>query len=56
VGAVLGIGLAKGGRNIKFGVLGKISLGWVTTPLASGAAGYVLLWIVHNILDMPVYL
>jgi PiT family inorganic phosphate transporter len=56
VGAVLGIGLAKGGRNIKYGVLGKISVGWVTTPLASGAAGYVLLWIVHNILDMPVYL
>lgn len=56
VGAVLGIGIAKGGRNIKFGVLGKISIGWVTTPLASGAAGYILLWIVHNILDMPVYL
>jgi PiT family inorganic phosphate transporter len=55
VGAVLGIGIAKGGRNIRFAVLGKISIGWVTTPLASAAAAYILLWIVHNIIDLPVY-
>lgn len=32
VGAVIGIGLAKGGRNMHLGVVGRISIGWVLTP------------------------
>ncbi|RQD69716.1 MAG: anion permease [Tindallia sp. MSAO_Bac2] len=35
VGSVVGIGLAKGGRNIKISLLGKIFIGWVITPIAS---------------------
>ncbi len=49
VGAVLGIGLAKGGRNVKYGVLGKIVLGWVATPIAAGLSCYILLFLMQNI-------
>lgn len=55
IGAVIGIGLMKGGRNIRFGVLGKISSGWVSTPLLSGAMSFVLLFIVQNVFSQEVY-
>lgn len=45
VGAVIGIGLAKGGRNIQFKVLGKISVGWITTPVSAGIISYALLFL-----------
>lgn len=49
VGAVLGIGLAKGGRNIRFNVLGHISMGWVSTPLGAGLLCYLLLFVMNNL-------
>jgi len=55
VGAVIGIGLAKGGRNIRLGVLGRISWGWVATPAISGAIAFVLLFFVQNVFMQPVY-
>jgi PiT family inorganic phosphate transporter len=36
VGAVLGIGLIRGGRAIRWHVLGGIGAGWVLTPLIAG--------------------
>jgi PiT family inorganic phosphate transporter len=47
VGAIMGIGLAKGGRNINLSKLGKISIGWVLTP----AISLVVSWIVLNVLQ-----
>lgn len=55
VGAVIGIGLAKGGRNINFKILGKIGMGWVTTPVVSGLTAYVLLFVVQNLFLLQVY-
>lgn len=55
VGGVIGIGLAKGGRNINFGVLGRISLGWVTTPLISAVITYISLFIVQNVFNQVVF-
>ncbi len=49
VGAILGIGLAKGGRNVNFGMLGRISFGWVLTPLISAFVSYVLLFFMQNV-------
>ncbi|SFH53909.1 inorganic phosphate transporter, PiT family [Tindallia magadiensis] len=43
VGSVVGIGIAKGGRNIKLALLGKIFLGWVITPVASIIVVFFLL-------------
>lgn len=44
VGAVLGIGLVKGIRTIHGGVLGRIVLGWMITPLIGGMAAYLSAW------------
>ena len=47
VGAVLGIGLARGVRTISFRTLGRVVLGWLVAPAFAGAvsfaAGYVFL-------------
>jgi PiT family inorganic phosphate transporter len=55
VGGVLGIGLAKGGRNINLGVLGRIGFGWVGTPLAAGLTSFLLLLVVQNLFLLEVY-
>ena len=55
IGAVIGIGLAKGGRNIRFGVLGRIASGWVSTPLIAGVISFVLLFIVQNVFSQQVF-
>lgn len=54
VGAVLGIGLAKGGKNIKFDVLGKISSGWVTTPIIAGLITLFGLFFLQNVFTLEV--
>jgi len=55
IGAILGIAIAKGGRNIQFNVLGKISSGWITTPLIAGFISFVALFFVQNVFDQKVY-
>ena len=55
VGAVIGIGLAKGGRNIRFGALGRIVAGWITTPLISALLCFILLFIMQNVFQTAVF-
>ncbi len=54
VGAIIGIGLAKGGRGIRFGVLGEIAAGWVSTPIAAGILTFVSLFIFQNVFNQQV--
>lgn len=49
VGAIMGIGLAKGGRNIDFSRMGKIGIGWVLTPLISMVISIIALNILQNV-------
>lgn len=55
VGGVLGIAIAKGGKNINYGVMGKISLGWAATPMFSGAITYILLFFMQNVFLQQVF-
>ena len=55
VGAVIGIGLLKGGSGIRWRVLGKIGLGWVVTPLCAGILCLILLFALENLLGQAVY-
>ncbi len=55
VGGVIGIGLARGGRNINFRILGRISMGWVSTPLGAGLTCFILLFVVQNLFMLQVY-
>jgi len=49
VGAIIGIGLAKGGRNIQFAKIGKIAVGWVLTPTISLVISIVALNVLQNV-------
>jgi len=54
VGAVLGIGLYKGVRNINMKLLGSIASGWITTPVAAGLLSFFLLFFVKNLFGIDV--
>ena len=55
VGAVIGIGLLQGGRNIKWSVLGNISLGWLATPLIAAGICFVSLFFLQNVFNQDVF-
>jgi PiT family inorganic phosphate transporter len=55
VGAVLGIGLIRGGRAIQWHVLGGIGMGWVLTPLIAGLICFVGLFFLQNVFNQQVY-
>lgn len=55
VGAVMGVSLAKGVRNLKFKKLGQIGIGWVATPLASALLSYISLFFMQNVFMQNVY-
>lgn len=54
VGAILGIGLAKGGKNVRYGVLGKMVLTWIIAPLITALVSFILLFIMQNVFEQKV--
>ena len=54
IGAVLGLGLLKGGRGIRFRVLGEISAGWVTTPIIACVITFIALFFLQNVFAIQV--
>ncbi len=54
VGAVLGVGLLKGGQGIRYRVLGEIAAGWVTTPVIACVVTYISLFFLQNVFGMQV--
>jgi phosphate/sulfate permease len=54
IGSIIGIGLYKGGKQIKYKILGSISLGWVATPIAAGIIAFFLLFFVNNVFKQDV--
>jgi len=58
IGAVIGIGLLqgmRGVRQIRWRVLGEIGSGWVSTPAIATLISIILLFIVQNVFNQPVY-
>lgn len=55
VGAIIGIGLAKGDRNINFNKLKRISIGWLFTPLLSLLLSYIGLFFMQNVFIQNVF-
>jgi len=53
VGAIVGISLFKG-AGLRYRVLGKISLGWLATPILAGVVSFFLLFFVDNVFDQKV--
>ena len=54
VGAIVGIVLAKRGRGVNLKVLGKISSGWVTTPIIAGVITFIALFFAQNVFEQKV--
>ncbi|MEE8352514.1 MAG: inorganic phosphate transporter, partial [Rhodospirillales bacterium] len=55
VGAVMGIAILKGGRGIRWRVLGSIGTGWVVTPVIAGLVCFVGLFFLQNVFDQKVH-
>jgi PiT family inorganic phosphate transporter len=54
VGAIIGIGIGKGDKNINFSKLKMISIGWILTPLMSLVVSYVSLYFMQNVFQQIV--
>ncbi|NJO36811.1 MAG: hypothetical protein HC871_03250 [Rhizobiales bacterium] len=55
VGAVLGIGLLKRVRGVRWTVLGRIALGWLVPPIAAGILCFIALFFPQNVVNQEVY-
>ena len=55
VGAVLGIAILKGGRGVKWRVLGGSGAGWVVAPAIAGIVCFIGLYFLQNVFDQKVY-
>ncbi len=55
VGSIIGIGLAKGGRNLNLKLLVNIIMGWAATPTSAAALCYVALFIMQNVFMQQVF-
>ena len=55
VGAVMGIGMIRNITTINWKLLGKISIGWLTTPVMACLVSLLLLFIVQNVFTQSVY-
>ncbi len=49
IGAIVGIGLAKGGKGIKWGLVLKLMAGWVASPLIAFVLSYISLSFMENV-------
>lgn len=54
VGAVMGIAWAKGGKNLRYNILGRISIAWVAAPLMAFLFSFVALFIIQNVFEQQV--
>jgi PiT family inorganic phosphate transporter len=54
VGAVMGIAIAKGGKNVRYGLLGKISLAWIAAPVMAFFFSFIALFIIQNVFEQNV--
>ena len=54
VGAVIGVALAKKGRNINFKSLGKIIMGWISTPITAIVFTLLILLIMNKLIGLNV--
>ncbi|NNG27702.1 MAG: inorganic phosphate transporter [Ignavibacteriaceae bacterium] len=54
IGGIIGIVLARKGRGINIKVLGKISSGWITTPIIAAIISFIALFFAQNVFEQKV--
>lgn len=55
VGAIIGIGLLKGGRNIRWRTVGEITSGWIATPIIAAVISFVALFFLQNVFQQNTF-
>jgi len=55
VGAVIGVGLLKGGRGIRWRTIGGISSSWLVTPVIAAILSFISLFFLQNVFEQKVY-
>lgn len=56
VGSVIGIALVRGGRGIRWRVLGEITGAWLLTPLVAVVISFVALFFLQNVFQQKTFL
>ena len=54
IGAVIGIAFVRGGQGMQWSLLGKITLGWLVTPILAGIICFVGLFFIQNVFNQQV--
>jgi PiT family inorganic phosphate transporter len=54
IGAVIGIGLLKGGHSVNWRLVGRIGCGWVATPVVAAMICTLCLFVLQNLLHLSV--
>ena len=54
VGGIIGIGLLKGGKEVKWSIAGKISIGWLALPIIAALMSFIVLFILQNIFNLTI--
>lgn len=54
VGAILGIGILKGAKEIRLNVMRGIAIGWVTTPMVAGIITFFSLFFMEHVFRLEV--
>jgi PiT family inorganic phosphate transporter len=54
VGAIIGIGIIKGVKGIKYSVMGEIVAGWIATPILAALLSFICLYFLQNVFDQEV--
>ena len=55
VGAVIGMGLLKGGKGIRWRVVGGITSGWISTPIIAALISFICLFFLQNVFQQKTY-
>jgi len=54
IGAIIGIAVVKGGRGVRYSVLGKVAGGWAATPAIAAALAFLGLFFLQNVFGLSV--
>jgi len=55
VGSIIGLGILKGGRGLRWRTLGGISGGWVATPVIAALISFISLFFLQNVFQQQTY-
>ncbi len=55
VGSIIGIGIATRNKSINYRIMGRISLGWLTTPIIAGVITFFMLFFMQNVFAQKVF-